>query len=303
MKKLFSKSKILYYILGLISGVIILSSLFFMTQYRYVRVNYSLSSAGEVEFLESNSVNSTDQSKLFTFINDLANRAYEEKGSTEAQAAIDNNKIFSTILEKDSDDNYKYLSYEVIDNGWVQQNKYQYKYDVFKTVREFRVKADNLNTMILVFGLISLIMFAGLLILSNHNRKIYYKENLIGGVLLPLVNIVLMIVLIINCLGLVSDISDPTKNAIYNMFSVSQNSSVAENIGVAVTDATNTAQIKNIISNFNVTPITAIVYMIMFALVAAYNAFLIVFAVLKYNDTAKERKEVLDRARLVGEKS
>jgi hypothetical protein len=303
MKKLFNKSKILYYILGLISGVIILSSLFFMTQYRYVRVNYSLSSTGEVEYLESNSVNSSDQSKLFIFINDLANRSYEKKGSTEAQSVIDNNDTFSTVLTKDSEDNYKYLSYEVIDNGWVKQNKYVYKTEIFEMVRDFRVKADNINNMILIFGIISLVMFAGLLIISNHDRKIYYKENLIGGILLPLVNVVLMVVLIINCLGLVSDISDPTKNAIYNIFSVSQNSTVAENIGVAVTDATNTSQINNIISNFNVTPSTAIVYMIGFALVAAYNVFLIIFAVLKYNDTAKERKEVLDRARLVGEKS
>lgn len=303
MKKLFSKSKILYYILGLISGMIILSSLFFMTQYRYIRVNYSLSSTGEVEYLESDSVNGSDQSNLFSFINDLANRNYEKKGSTVAQSTIDNNQIFSTILEKDSDDNYKYLSYEVVDNGWIKENKYLYKTEVFEMVRDFRVKADNLNNMILIFGIISLVMFAGLLILSNHNRKIYYNENLIGGILLPLINVVLMVILIVNCLGLVSDISDPTKNAIYNIFSVSQNSAVAENIGIAVTDATNTTQINNIISNFNVTPSTAIVYMIGFALVAAYNVFLIIFAVLKYNDTAKERKEVLDRARLVGEKS
>ena len=302
MKRLLNKSKILYYILGLISGLLILSSLFFMTQYRYVRVNYSLSTDGQVEFLESNSVNGTDQSKLYTFIDDLGNRRYEENGSTNAQAAIDGNSTFSKVLEKDGD-NYKYLSYEVYDNGWVQINKYQYKTEIFQMIRDFRVKADNVNNMILIFGIISLVTFAVLLILSNHNRNIYYKENLIGGILLPLINVVLMLVLIINTLSLVSDISDPVKNAFYNIFSVSQNSSVGENIGVAVTDATNTLQINNIISNFNVTPLTAIAYVIVFALFAAYNIFLMVFAVLKYNATAKERNDVLERARLVGEKS
>jgi len=39
MKKLLNHSKWVYYILGILSALIIISSLFFMTQYKFVRVN------------------------------------------------------------------------------------------------------------------------------------------------------------------------------------------------------------------------------------------------------------------------
>ena len=309
MKKLFSKSKILFYILGIFSGIIILSSLFFMTQYRNIRVNYRLNN-GEYEYLESNTLNDSDQSKLFIFINDLANGYYNEatlqegNDTRKAQELIDKNEIIQTVLTKDSSTGeYKYLTYEEIKNSWTIEYKYQYTNEVFTMIRDFRVKVDNVNNMILIFGIITLITFAILLILSNHDRKIYYKENLIGGVLLPIVNIALMVVLIINCISLMGDISDPIKNAFYNMFSVSQNAAVAQNIGVAVTDKTNQTQIQNIINSFNVNSTTLVGYIAMFAVYAAYNVFIIVLSVLKYKDTAKERNDVLERARLAGEKA
>lgn len=304
MKKLFSKSKILYYVLGLLSGVMILSSLFFMTQYRNIRVNYSLDN-GKVVYLEANTLNGADQTKLFTFINDLANNNYKEStGGTKSQEMIDNNSIIQTVLTKnEGTDEYKYLTYEKIENAWNVEYKYQYNNEIFEMIRDFRVKVDNTNNLILIFGIVTLITFAVLLILSNHDRKIYYKENLIGGILLPLINIVLFAILIVNCISLIGDISDPVKNAFYNIFSVSQNASVSQNIGVAVTDQTNLTQIQNIINNFNVNSSTLIGYIIMFVVFAAYNAFMIIFAVLKYKDTAKERNDVLERARLAGEKA
>ena len=127
MKNLYNKSKIIYFILGIISGIMIISSLFFMTQYRNVRVNYNIDN-GEVVYLQSSTINGSDQTKLFTFINDLANRNYEQsEGGTKSQELVDNNDIFRTVLSKDeTTGDYKYLTYEKIENAWNVEYKYQY---------------------------------------------------------------------------------------------------------------------------------------------------------------------------------
>ena len=329
MKKLLNKSKWIYYSLGIISGLIVVAALFFMNQYRYVRINYNINvdkdiTTGEetttITYDKTARLNSADQQYLFSFINNLATGQYADptiviytEGDTKMEDAekaedrvphkaedfIESNKTLSAILTKE-DGQYKYIE----ETGTGYNKSYGFKTEVFDNLRKFRNSLDNYNNLILAYGIVSLLCFAALLILSNHNRKIYYKSNLIGGVVFPLVNIVFSLVLIISAFSLMSNLNNSENVAIYNVISTLNNSSVAaKNVRVTDTDAANLQSLQNIAKNFNINSLTFIGYIVFFGLTAAYNVFLIVFAFLKYKDTEKERNETLEKARLAGEKA
>lgn len=302
MKKLlFNNSKWLYFALGIIAALIIISSLFFMNQYKFVRVNYNVEE-GVKTYVETAKLNGANQVSLFTFIDNLGSGAYglEENHASQALEVINNNGILTTLLKKDGNELVNFT--KIVTVSWGEETvKYTFTNDIFTTIENFRNSLDSFNNLILIYGIVTLLTFAGLLILSNHSRKIYYKSNLFGGILLPLINVIFVVVLLIQGLGLMGTLSDANNNAVFNVVSAIQNPAVATNVDFAASEETNLLQINNIISAFNVNSTTVIVYTVFFVLTAVYNVFLMVFAVMKYNATAKERKEVLDRARMVGE--
>ena len=305
MKKLLnSGAKWIYFSLGIISALIVISSLFFMTQYRFVRVNYTIDTDGNVDYAPSARLNGADQEYLFEFVNDIVEGNYGKDGNAnQAQAVIDKNDTLQVLLEKDGED-FANVNWVTRGKGLNKIERYEIKPEVFDSLSKFRNSLDNYNNLILAYGIVSLIVFAALIVLSNHNRRIYYIGNIIGGVFLPIVNIALALVLVIQSFGLMANINDPSNNAIYNIVSVLQNPTIAsQNVGLALSEETNLARINNIISSFNINSTTLVMYMIFFALTAAYNVFLIIFAVMKYKATAKERNEVLEKARLAGEQA
>lgn len=314
MSNLLKNSKFLkwiYFALGILSGVIVISSLFFMTQYRFVRVNYNEDETGKKVYTADAKLNKASQKNLFDFINNLANKEYEkisqENGdsTSEAQTVVSENEYLKIIFETDSSESgYKMLNKEETGNKFNKKTTYTIKSDYFSQLDEFRTSLDKYNDLILWYGIVSLIVFACLLILSNQSRRIYYKSNLIGGILLPLVNVVFSLVLIIQALPLISNINNPTNKALYNVVSSIQNPVIGGNyVSIAASDATNLTQINTIVSQFNVDATTLIMYIIFFAITAVFNIFLIVVAVMKYKATASERKDVLEKARLAGEKA
>ena len=329
MKKLLNKSKWIYYSLGIVSGLIVVAALFFMNQYRYVRINYNINVdkdvvTGEettsITYDKNATLNSTDQQYLFSFINNLATEQYSDpsiviysEGDTKIEDAenpddrvphlakdfIEQNETLKLILTKE-DGQYKYIE----ETGSGYNKSYGFKYEVFDNLRKFRNSLDSYNNLILAYGIVSLLCFAALIVLSNHNRKIYYKSNLIGGVILPAVNIVFSVILIISAFSLMSTLNNSETVAIYNVISTLNNPKVAAaNVRVTNTDAANLQYLKNIVNHFSINSATLIGYVVFFALTAAYNVFLIVFAFLKYKDTEKERNETLEKARLAGEKA
>lgn len=362
MKKLLNSSKWVYYILGLISAVIIISSLFFMTQYRFLRVNYiketlivgnfyndaitaksnektkeewlesktnrypkvdsswfeqiwdaaaagnqdqvkDLKDVNNVVVYDSNAkLNNADQAYLFNFVNQVANGSYNSYNGSEAQSFYENNDKIKVVLEKD-DEGYKYLNYDEEVSGLIVKKTYSISQEMFDKVATFRKSLDNYNNLILAYGIVSLIIFAAFIVLSNHNRKIYYKSNLIGGIVLPIINIVFALILIIQGISLISNISDPTNNAFYNVISALQNPKVGVHSQFAASQATNNENAQFIVNNFNINSTSVVLYMVFFGVTMLYNIFLIVFAYLKYKDTAKARNEVLEKARLAGEKA
>ena len=299
--KFLNNSKWIYFALGIISLVIVISSLLFMSQYKYVRINYDVD-GGKRVYSEDSLLNQANQKEFFDIVNQLANGTYSSYSET--QSIIDNNEVFSKILEKDSNGNYVHLDKEVTDGSWGRTiTTYKLKYEILDDLYNFRTQLDSYNDLILIAGLVSAIMFALLLVISNHNRRIYYKSNLIGGILLPGVNVIFAIVLIINAISLMGKMSDPFNNALYNMVNVYGNKSntlLSQKIG---SDEVGVRNFTNAISQFNVNNTTLVIYTALFAVVAAYNVFLIIYAFMKYKATAKERNEVLENARLAGEKA
>jgi len=298
--KFLNNSKWIYFALGIISLVIVVSSLLFMSQYKYVRINYDID-GGKRVYSEDSLLNQANQKEIFDIVNQLANGTYSSY--TETQSIIDNNEIFNKILEKDSNGDYVHLDKVETKTSWRTITTYKLKYEILDDLYNFRTQLDSYNDMILIFGLVSAIMFALLLVISNHNRRIYYKSNLIGGILLPGVNVIFAIVLIINAISLMGKISDPFNNALYNMVNVYGNKSntlLSQKVG---SDEVGVRNFTKAISQFNVNNTTLVIYTALFAVVAAYNVFLIVYAIMKYKATAKERNEVLENARLAGEKA
>ena len=376
MKKLLNSSRWIYYILGLISAIIIISSLFFMTQYRFLRVNYlketlvvdtiysdaqkeqaipstdpnyksketwltyktnrypsveqswfetiwdgaangkaanelGLNNISNIIVYDKNArLNNADQGYLFNFVSQLAagnkNPAdgYNKYNGKDAQKYYEENADIQVLLSQNTDGTFEYLDYEESVGALNRKiASYSISQTMFKKVADFRNTLDNYNNLILAYGIVSLILFALLIVLSNHNRKIYYKANLIGGIALPLVNVVFALILIIQGITIISNIGDPTNNAFYNIISALQNPKVGINYQYAASEETNLENAKTIISNFNINSTTAVIYVIFFGLTAVYNIFLIIFAFLKYKDTEKARNEVLEKARLAGEKA
>jgi len=82
-----------------------------------------------------------------------------------------------------------------------------------------------------------------------------------------------------------------------------QNPRIGINYMYAAKPEINLENANAIIGAFNVNATTLIIYVIFFGLTTFYNIFLIIFAFLKYKDTEKARNDVLERARLAGEKA
>jgi len=301
MKKfLLNNSKWIYFILGIIAVIVVISAIFFMTQYKYIRINYDIQD-GVIVFSKSSLLNGGDQKEIFNVIDQIANGNYKDYAQT--QATIDGNSVFQTLLSTNGTD-YTYLVKSIdTSNPYLPKTVYSFTNEIFTNLYNFRKSLDSYNDLILAYGLVIALVFAGLLIISNHNRRIYYKVNLIGGVVLPLINVIFAIILIVQAFSLMANINDPFNNALYNYISVYGNKSNTTLAQLVSEDSVGVANFEKAISQFNINSMTLIIYVVLFALVAAYNVFLIIYAVLKYNATAQERKEVLQRAEMAGEKA
>ena len=155
-----------------------------------------------------------------------------------------------------------------------------------KTVFDFQQLLSSVNTNIVTFELIGVICFAVLLILANHTRRVYYKSNLIGGILLPLVVVVLNVILIIQNLGVAAKFNENYE--LFNMTAILQNSSTG-----IIASQQNFAYLQD---RFNINSVSFTLYTVLFIVVIAVSIFVAIYAVLKYKATAKDREEILKKA-------
>jgi hypothetical protein len=304
MKQLFDKhAKLLYLILGVLAFAVLISGLFFMTQYRFVRINYVLDNNNLPEFTNTASLNGANQQPLYSFLNRFAAGTYNndlskligKKGVD--QVLVQNALDFLKSLEVVKTNMSKEAALKISGIDWALN------YDSLLNIKDFKASLDSYNNTIIVFSIVSLICFAGLLTIGNGTRNIYYKSNLIGGLLLSLVIVVFAVVMIINSFNLMSKIKENYE--LYNIVSVLQN---AENSlyshKVKSTETIKYAQYLTAIKdNFSVNSTTLVAYDVIFGVVAGYAVFLMIGTVVKYNGCAERRKQIIKNAGLVGEQA
>ena len=153
------------------------------------------------------------------------------------------------------------------------------------SVYDFQVALSNVNDLIVILGLVSLICFALLLVLSNHSRRIYYKSNLFGGILLPLVVVILNIFLLAKNLEVMGVFE--ANSVLFNVVALMQGDSKIRN---------SQTQYAELQSKFACNSSTFIIFTFLFIIVIAYSVFMIVYAFLKYKATAEERAEIEKKA-------
>ena len=248
MKFLTNHSKFIYLAFGVVVGVAILLGLLYATAYADVHVYYNPTVSGGVEFGSTAGGPLTGSSNV---------NLYDFFSSAKQAADPQFVAAYGTSFEPHA-----------------------------KTVYDFQVLLSKTNTNILVFEVISLVCFALLLVLANHSRRVYYKSNLIGGVVLPLVVIVLNIVLLVSNLNVMGAFEQHKE--LFNITAVLQNSSTG--IYASQQDYT---YMKG---QMNITSLSFILYTVLFVVVILVSIFVLVYAILKYKYTAKDREEILKKA-------
>ena len=280
MKNFLSKkAKLIYLLCGVFSLLTLILSLGFMTQYRYLRVNYMIETnraTGEQRIVigSTATLNGDDQRPLFDFVNQLGSGIYDDLESYKAHPELEE---FQT----------QYMDGTVL------------KEEAKMQVLNYKKSLDNYNNMIVIFSVLSLVMFALMFVFGNNSRRIYYKSNLIAGIVLPGVIVVLNLVLIISSFSLMNELAQ--NYTYYNLISVLQNPDNRIYTQLAVTAEKNSKNLATLMNSFDCNALTFVLYDLLFAFVLAYNVFLIVFAILKYKWTAQRRAEVIANSKIVGE--
>lgn len=284
MKDFLSKNaKLIYLLCGVLSFLTLVLSLAFMTQYRYLRLNYVLTvnaATGEEKTVigPQGTLNGADQQALFDFFNQLGAGFYDD---------FDNYKDHPELKE-------------IKENPAIMdQTEGKLTEEIKTQIFNYRKRLDSYNSMIVIFSAVSLVAFALIFVFSNHSRKIYYKSNLVAGIVLPGIIIVFNLVLIIMSIGLASELQ--ANYNVYNLVSVLQNPQNKIYTQMALSDATNNANLGKILAGFDCNTLTFVLFDLLFGFVIIYNAFLIAYAVLKYKWTGERRAEVIERSKIVGE--
>ena len=159
--------------------------------------------------------------------------------------------------------------------------------DYAQIVYNFQVSMSSFNNLIIAFGIVGLVCFAVLLILGNHNRRIYYKSNLYGGVIVPLVPAIFSIVMIVKNTMLMGTFN--TNKELFNRVSVLQDPNYIESENFY-------CKVDYLRERYTCDDRTYIIYNVIFGIVLIYSLFLIVTAVMKYKNTAADRANVLEKA-------
>lgn len=265
-----NKAKLIFIIYGIIIALVIVSALFYMTYVTNVHIAYSNGVDG-VEFARDSMFNSTGatNSALFSYF----------RRNTDAASPF-----FSDTLAS---------NYEAIEGEVGNHNILNYGIDgvsFARTIYNFQVSMSSFNTMLLVFGLLSLIAFAIMLVFSNQSRKIYYKSNLYVGVLMPFVVVVFSLIALIMNFSLWGNFN---KN--YDLYRVT---SYLQDPAIAAIDKAKLNSNYSIVSD-GINQFGAFGYVlvtIILAIVIIASVFMAVYSVYRYKECAKRRNDILERA-------
>lgn len=140
------------------------------------------------------------------------------------------------------------------------------------------------NHLLLWLGVVGLVVFAFALVMSNGSRRIYYKSNLIVGIITPAVAIVFALVVFI------------VNTSVFN--SINSNLPLLQAMDYAVENGVTsyTASIEAIQSASSINIATLVIIDIFLAIFIGYSVFLMVYAIRRYQGCKTERDEIMKKA-------
>ena len=249
MKKLISKMKVFHLIMLCIAGAIIISALPFKTQYSYVYINVT-TTLDEVSGSDKNSALGNNQQYLWDLFD-----------QNKAEGFVDNNGV---TFKNDFGANY------------------------MRQVYDFQNELNDLNNLILWYGILSLIGVAFLYIFANNSRKVYYKSNLIASSLFTLFMVVFGLVCLIKSISVMGNFV--ANSELYNIVSVMQNPDHGYIVYQYATGSN--PSLDYLKEHYSCDVFTFILYDVIFVAVMVYSLFLFILSVTKFKATAERRKEL-----------
>ena len=150
--------------------------------------------------------------------------------------------------------------------------------ETYKILFNFNRKLQNVNNFMLSLGVVSLVMFALMMLCANASRKKYYISNLVSGVVAPFVNIVFTIVVFVMNTACIAPLNANFETLNWGNL------------------ANNTETVKSAIewfkagdeSHLNMTATPLILYDVLMIIFVLFSVALIVYTVYRYKITQKE---------------
>jgi hypothetical protein len=152
-------------------------------------------------------------------------------------------------------------------------------------IRSFFEGLQNVNWLVFYYFIIVCALVALCYLFSNHSRRIYYKSNLVVGVLASIVIIGFGIYVFIQNSMLISGMNE--NQVLLNAYDYVCNDSTAAK---SFNDLAMVTELNVINST------TIIITDVILALVIGYAAFMLVYAVRRYNSCERERKDIIAKA-------
>jgi hypothetical protein len=247
-----NKSKLILIFYLIVLAILFIFGLFFMTNYQSVHIAYKYDTDGVMSITERSSFTSE---------------------------TVTNEKL------------YRYFASATdLPEDLTNVKKNAFGTSAYATqIYDFNKQLNGYNEYIIVASIICLALCALFFVFSNNSRRIFYKSNLIVGILIPLVISVLSIVGIV---FMISSISALNANLnLYRATSAMMSSSAGNYIEEALED-------WNVVlaNSTNVNSATFIFGIIIYIAVIAYSLFVSIFTIRKYKQTGKEREEIISRA-------
>jgi len=166
-------------------------------------------------------------------------------------------------------------------------------------IYNFQMAASNYNNVLLIGFVVALVVYGLLILFANNSRRIFYKSNAVGGIIIPLILVGYSIYSL--SLGF-SLLGDFTKNQnAYKAASVMMSQTIASRTKNSINNGStyrgHQYTWQDVLNNSGeVNSLAIILTIVIQLLLVAYAVAIMIFSVMKYKRTAEERKAIIERA-------
>lgn len=261
-----NKSKWIILTYAIIIALILLYALVYMTNFANVHVYYNISK-GQVQINRTSTlvINSSHNGQLFKYFENLG------LVLTRGQKDLYPNPLYSAIGDSRGAETFT-------ESG------------LAKIVYDFQTDMSTFNDQLITYFCVCIVLFACLMIMSNHNRKVYYISNLITGIAVPLAILIYTIIMMVKNFDLMKTFNDNVD--LFKAVAYLQDVNItASEKAVAYK---NWDQIKDATTSVNSS--IFIIGTILFIVIIVYSLFLIIYTVYRYKECSKRRAEIIERA-------